>query len=217
LTEPVEFILGVIKGFGSLHTLARSVKIGPLHMPKIDMHSAKNGSAFLTIAGLLVVSINSFSTAGVVGVSVPLVSALLLLLFFGIVGIFINLAMPADEVFADDAAASDANKWASFFAVNFLLQLAVYITINLISLAATSGDRTLVALLAIKGINPGLAGLLASVFSSVAATTLMFYICGKAGKIIDERKSVLKLFVVTNVICTSIFYVLHFYLFSVGT
>ena len=144
------FLKDVLKGFGSLHLLARIVRIGPQHMMSLSRHSATNMSALIVLAVLFVISINFYSPANPIGPVVGMIATLLSVVLIGVVGFFVNLGAPAERYFTDAEAGGRAdnlaNKWSTYLLLNLVIMIFVFIALNVIS-QLTVGDIAVSALI----------------------------------------------------------------------
>lgn len=229
------FLTDVMKGFGHLHSLARRVRISPAKMLTFDEHAAYNTSALLVTAALLTISINFFSPAVGIGFGTGLISALLSLLLVGVVGFFVNLAAPSADVFvdraeppvvtdpaqndntpvvADPAAHALANKWASYLILNFVVLILTFIAVNSVVAVASGGSQIAVTALRDAGIDYDLAVATIVIASSLFATSVVFWLCRRSGKIVDGFPTAAKIFAATNLVCASLFYVMNFVVFT---
>lgn len=209
------FLRDMLDGFRYLHTLARTVKISPRHMTTFTQHAAYNASAFSVIAALLLVSIGFYTPNATVGVGTAVLSTILALAFVGFVGYFVNIIEPADGVFVDDGdppapVLGLANKWATYFALNFFTMLVVFIGVNGLTSMVTDNRRSAVGYLMDADITYHWAALVIVGICALLATAIVFACCRTARKIHDGLTTTLTIFILTNAVCGTLFYFLHF-------
>lgn len=207
----------ILAAFKSLGVLARAVRIGPRHMKTMQNHSAYNAAAMLVISFFLIMSINLFSSSNAVGLTTGIISTMMSIVLIGIIGFFVNLADTDSNNFntpADDGvvAESQANKWSSYIAINFFVLIFVYLLLNGLSAFFWSGSP-IAAVLIDRGLSFFAGTLISVTLSSLLATSIVFWLCKRSGKIIDGFRASLIVYVVTNLVCISLFYALHFLIF----
>ncbi len=212
----VPFLDTLLKGFAQLHLMARMVRIGPRHMKSLKDHRASNAIVFSLIASLLFVSIRYFSTTADVGLPTGVIAAIIGIVLFGVIGYLVNLAAPESEVFVDDAveAESEANKWATYLSLNFVMMLTVFIGANGLFSVFASDNTSIAKYLMDSGFDYDPATWLVVCASSLIATGLIFTICKIAGKIVDGPRPATIIFIVTNIICSLLYYFFQYYIFS---
>lgn len=206
-----------LKSFTALHILALAVKIGPEHMTipentKVKNHTALNMAGLSILAGMFLFSVNILSPNEITfGVSI--LSAILALLIIGVIGVFVNLATPSQNNFADaNIASSNANKWGSYLILCLFVVLLSFFFINGVSALFFDG------MIAIPALRAGGWGINLPIFITVAAssflgTAVVYYLCRRSGKILDTRAVAIRVFLITNFVCGTILYAFNFVLF----
>jgi hypothetical protein len=212
------FLKDTLTGFAKLHSLARIVKIGPRHMVTFRQHSAYNISAFAVLSALMALSINFFSPSESVGLATGLISAVIALVLVGVVGFFVNMAAPEGTVFADfgevDVTASGlTNKWASYFALNFVVIVLFFLALNGLVLLFTDGDLIAVTRLVRLGFSYEASVFLSVACVTIAATSVVFGLCKRSEKILDGLGRSFAIFLITNLVCGSLFYFINYKLY----
>lgn len=210
----------VLEGFKSLHVLANQIRIGPRHMRPIEKHGAYNASAILSIAALLTISMGLYSPFATNGVTTGLLSALMSTAIVGIVGTFVNLIEPAANIFTNDEsdpstqAAGIANKWTTYFALNFAVAILLFLIGNGLMAAFERDGRSMVGYMISSGIDYYFSTIIVISATVFISTTLVFYFCRRSGKIVDSMYAVIPIFFWTNIVCASLFYFFQFQLGS---
>jgi hypothetical protein len=211
-------IKNVVEGFRSLHILAFQVRIGPRHMKTIEKHGAYNASAIVVIGALLTLSTGLYSPFSTNGITTGLLSALLSVAIVGVIGTVVNFIEPASTVFADDTpdvlenrAAGLANKWATYFALNFVIMILLFLAGNGISVSLWDG-RSMVGFLIYNGLSYYLSTIIVTFFVSFVSVAIVFLFCRKAGKIVDGKGALISIFIWTNIVCSALFYYIQFHI-----
>mmetsp|Transcript_12887 Transcript_12887/g.16948 ORF Transcript_12887/g.16948 Transcript_12887/m.16948 type:complete len:216 (+) Transcript_12887:384-1031(+) len=208
------FVKDMMIGFRNLHILVLILRIGPEEMVTFDKHKAYNASAMIVLTILFLVSINLYSPANGVGFVASGITAFFSVVLIGIIGMFVNLAAPANQNFNEniitDQALARTEKWATYFVVNLTIMVLIFIALNAISTVITG--KILVNILRdIFGYT--FAVWFQIVLSSLLATGTVFSLCRKAGKIKATWKSGLIIFLSTNFVCSAIFFFVNYILF----
>jgi hypothetical protein len=218
-----KFLKDVLTSTPKLLSMNRLIVISPHRIANFSSHAAYNTAAFSVAALLIVLCVNFMSPGETIGISVGILTLLVSIAFFSILGFFVNLAAPALVVDGDKtdaverAAVSLANKWATYAVYCFFLTLAVYAIIyvtsqviigeDLFTYCQPADDKCLF----VKGMtSPELFVCLSSAF---LGTAIVYSLCGSSGKIQDGAKVVVPLFAVTCVAVGSLVYLLLFWAF----
>lgn len=206
-----------------LFVMSRLVKIGPSHMTSFTGHTAYNAAAFSVAAILVLLTVNYMSPAAPIDFSLSVVVAALTILFFSVVGFFVNLATPnagTNSVGDIEAnAISLANKWATYSVFCFFITLFVYAIIyctalkyfgeDIFTYCAFREDNLCLTLSFLSG-HPEIGVVL---FSSFVGTGVVYASCYRAQRIVDHPKVVASLFFFTATAIFVLAYLLLFVLF----
>jgi len=208
-----------LKSFTALHVFALALKIGPQHMSisentKVKNHTALNMAGFSILAAMFLFSVNVLSS-GEITFGVSILSTVLALLIIGVIGVFVNLATPSQDNFPDqNIASSNANKWGSYLILCLFVVLISFFSVNGVSALISDGK---IAVPALRASGWGISHLpifITVSTSSLLGTAIVYYLCRRAGKILDTKAVAIRTFLITNFVCGTILYVFNFVLFT---
>ena len=204
-----------LKSIYSLGELVRKLKIGPLLMDTVNNHTVKNLGALVVLTALLTLSVGVFAGGLQIGLfGAGLLSAITAMVI-GVIGVVVNLVLPAHPNSSQDSASEDTNKVVSYAVVAFIFTVAVFVTIGGIFLLFGQRITSFMDLLTVEYLWPVRS---ANLFTSFLCATIgTFLLQGGlwiAGRIEAQGLELAYDLASTILICGIVFYVSHFLLFQ---